>query len=82
MTNYNNVVADVMELHDELKEIISELDAVYDVFMTGLDLGGGGEIDPVCGKMAVSGYIEVSEKLSRLAKYNAGVVFYEMGDEK
>lgn len=82
MTNYNGVEQDIVKLHNELKEIVSELDAVYNVFTTGWELTGRHGVDLVCGEMALAGYAEVSKKLIRLAKYNAGVVFYEKGDEK
>ena len=82
MTNYNTVERDVAELHCELMDIISEIKAINQIFESGWKITGGRAVDPVCGEMALAGYTEVSKKLTRLAKYNAGVALYEKGDEK
>lgn len=82
MTNYSTVEQSVAQLSCDLSDLISELDAISRIFESGWKINGTGEFDLVCGEMAKVGYAEVCKRLSRLAKYNSGVVFYEMGDEK
>lgn len=82
MTNYSGVQQDVMELNCELMDIISEVKAINQIIESGWKITGGRSMDPVCGEMVLAGYAEVSKKLTSLAKYHAGVVFYEKGEGK
>jgi len=82
MTNYSGVEQDVVELNCDLMDIISEIKAIDQIIESGWKITGGRNMDPVCGEMALAGYAEVSKKLTRLAKYHAGVAFYENGEEQ